>query len=146
VDRLFLDANVLFSAAYHPEAKVRKLWGLSKEEASLLSSPYVFEEARRNLAGQERIRELEKLVEATTLVRKSARRSDHPHLARVELPDKDWPVLLAAIASEATHLITGDRRHFGPYYGEKLGGVLISSPAAYLLVEESSIERTSDET
>lgn len=132
MDRLFLDANVLFLAAYRPDAAVKKLWSLSKEEVSLLASPYVIEEARRNLTGEAQFRNLQNLVASTTLVNKASRRSDHPNLARVKLPDKDWPVLLMALASEATHLIIGDRKHFGPYYGEKLDGVLIMSPAAYL--------------
>lgn len=89
-------------------------------------------EARRNLAEAAQIQELEKLVAATSLVRKSAHRSDHPELDHIRLPDKDWPVLLAAIAANASHLITSDRKHFGPYYGERLGGVLILSPSAYL--------------
>lgn len=132
MDELFLDANALFSAAHSSDATVRELWA-SAEERVLISSPYVVEEARRNLAEATQIRELEKLVEATSLVRKSAHRSDHPELAHIKLPDKDWPVLLMAISASASHLITSDRKHFGPYYGEYLGGVLILSPSAYLV-------------
>jgi predicted nucleic acid-binding protein len=132
LDRLFLDANVLFSAAYRPRSKLREFWEIPVERAVLLSSPYVVGEARRNLAEASQIRELEKLVEATSLVRQSAHRSDHPELAHVKLPEKDWPVLLMAISANASHLITSDRKHFGPYYGEYLGGILILSPSAYL--------------
>ncbi len=132
MDELFLDANVLFSAAYDSNAALRKFWAIPKESAILTTSPYVVEEARRNLVEEEKVRELEKLVKATSLVQQSAHRSDHPELAHVKLPDKDWPVLLAAISAKATHLITGDRKHFGPYDGEYLGGILILSPSAYL--------------
>jgi predicted nucleic acid-binding protein len=46
----------------------------------------------------------------------------------VDRPDKDAPILAAAIAAGATHLITGDRRHFGPFFGERIGGVLVLPP------------------
>jgi uncharacterized protein len=45
---------------------------------------------------------------------------------------KDAPILLAAIAARATHLITGDVRHFGPYFGKQIEGILVLSPADYL--------------
>jgi uncharacterized protein len=52
--------------------------------------------------------------------------------AGVFLPQKDAPILLAAIAARATHLITGDLRHFGPFFGKELAGIAIYSPADYL--------------
>jgi hypothetical protein len=48
VDRVFLDANVLFSAAYIEGSGLARLWQLA--DAELLSSDYATEEARRNLA------------------------------------------------------------------------------------------------
>lgn len=48
------------------------------------------------------------------------------------LPEKDVPMMLAAIEARATHLLTGDLRHFGPYFGKKISGVLIVSPGDYL--------------
>lgn len=57
---------------------------------------------------------------------------DHPIFSTVVLPDKDRPILLAAIDARATHLLTGDFRHFGPYYGQTLEGVLILPPGEYL--------------
>jgi len=50
----------------------------------------------------------------------------------VKLPDKDRPVLLAAIGVGATHLLSGDFRHFGPLYRERIEGVLILSTGDYL--------------
>jgi hypothetical protein len=47
----------------------------------------------------------------------------------VSLPDKDAPILLAAFKVRATHLITGDVHHFGRYFGRKIEGLLIVSPA-----------------
>ena len=48
MDRLFLDANVLFSAAYRPGSGLFSLWKL--RGAVLCSSQYALEEARANLS------------------------------------------------------------------------------------------------
>jgi hypothetical protein len=45
------------------------------------------------------------------------------------LPEKDRPVLLAAMALKCDALMTGDRTHFGSGYGKTFGGVTIYSPA-----------------
>jgi hypothetical protein len=44
LDRIFLDANVLFSAAYLENSGLGRLWQL--EGVELLSSAYAVEEAR----------------------------------------------------------------------------------------------------
>lgn len=49
----------------------------------------------------------------------------------ISLPEKDVPILLAAIAAHATHLLTGDVRHFGPYFGKKIEGITIMLPGEY---------------
>ena len=128
MDRLFLDANVLFSAAYRPDAGVARLWEVS--DAVLLTSSYVVEETRRNLTDPDqrtRLKELLKNVEVgeATMLPPELR-------GEIDLPEKDWPVLGGAAAAGATHLITGDLRHFGAYFGEKVLGVLIFKPADYL--------------
>ena len=41
------------------------------------------------------------------------------------------PILLAAIDGGATHLLTGDWEHFGPYFRQEIAGVLILPPAEY---------------
>ena len=43
VDRVFLDANVLFSAAYSEGSRLRELWRLAETE--LLTSAFALEEA-----------------------------------------------------------------------------------------------------
>lgn len=48
------------------------------------------------------------------------------------LPEKDLPILFAAIAAGATHLLTGDRAHFGAYFGRQIAQVLIQRPGDYL--------------
>ncbi|MFC1575576.1 DNA-binding protein [Gemmatimonadota bacterium] len=128
MDRLFLDANVLFSAAYRPDAGVARLWEVS--DAVLLTSSYVVEETRRNLTGPDQRTRLEELLKKVAV---GEALMLPPELrGEIDLPEKDWPVLGGAAAAGATHLITGDLRHFGAYFGEKVLGVLILKPADYL--------------
>lgn len=127
-DRVFLDANVLFSVAYREDAGLARLWGL--EDAVLLSSHYAVEEARRNLSRDAR-RRLKGLV-ATLQLRAETSPGSVVLPDGVSLPEKDAPILRGAIASRATHLLTGDRKAFGPFYGRKLEGVLVQRPADYL--------------
>ena len=50
----------------------------------------------------------------------------------IELPEKDLPIIMAAIGAGATQLLTGDVRHFGRYYGRTVGCVQILVPADFL--------------
>jgi predicted nucleic acid-binding protein len=125
VDRLFLDANVLFSAAYRPAAGVARLWAL--ERVDLLTSAYAAEEARLNLMEEDQRLRLTKLLQGVRIITGLA-----PLPPRVSLPQKDEPILQAALQARATHLLTGDKQHFGKYFGRRLGGVLVLPPAEYL--------------
>jgi predicted nucleic acid-binding protein len=124
--RLFLDANVLFSAAYRPAAGLLRFWKLPR--AVLCSSRYALEEARANLSTESQRSRLAELSAELELF--ESKGGVLP--AGVSLPDKDAPILLAAVASRATHLITGDLRHFGPLFGKKIAGITILPPADYL--------------
>jgi uncharacterized protein len=126
MDRLFLDANVLFSAAYKPDARVRKLWNL--KGVALCTSRYALEEARVNLAEESQRQRLLDLVEVFSFFEAA----DYVLPPGIALPDTDVPILLAAINARANYLLTGDFKHFGSYFGRKVGGVTIDSPARYL--------------
>ena len=54
----------------------------------------------------------------------------------VHLPDKDAPILLAAIEAKANYLLTGDFRHFGPYFGKRIEGVTVIRPSQYLKIRD----------
>jgi len=126
MDRLFLDANVLFSAAYRPDAGLRRLWSL--RHAELCSSRYAVEEAKLNLSEESQRRRLAMLVNRLSLFDPIA--GTLP--SGITLPEKDVPILLAAIATRATHLLTGDLQHFGPYLGKRVAGILVLLPGEYL--------------
>ena len=127
--RLFLDANVLFSAAYRADAGVARLWELPG--VVLLTSSYAVEEARRNLLDEDQRELLARLLLQEVVVGEATMLPPERRGA-IELPEKDWPVLGGAAAAGASHLITGDVRHFGRYFGERLLGVLVLTPAEYL--------------
>ena len=129
MDLVFLDANILFSAAYRSDAGLKRLWKLPG--ARLITSAYAAEEARRNLGYPEQREDLAGLLDSVEVVT-TALPAEHLLYSTVKLPEKDQPILLAAIGAGATHLLTGDFRHFGPYYGERIHGVLILPPGDYL--------------
>jgi predicted nucleic acid-binding protein len=127
VRRVFLDANVLFSAAYRENAGLLALWRLA--DTTLLSSRYALEETRRNLESPEARRRLEKLVGGLELVSEG---SESLTPRSLSLADKDRPILSAAIAAGATHLVTGDLTDFGPLFGRRIAGVLVQTSAEFL--------------
>lgn len=133
VDRLFLDANVLFSAAWRADSGLLRLWSL--DGAILVTSEYALEEARRNLEGPEREGRLDDLLASLEVVGEASREAWLP--GSLDLAEKDRPILAAAIASRSTHLVTGDLRHFGHLMGTAVGGVRILRPADYLRSEGS---------
>ncbi len=129
MDRIFLDANVLFSAAYKPTSRLRALWTLPG--VILLSSPYAAAEAELNLVKErpQAVTELQALLEKVVMAMTQNSRALPEEITLVE---KDKPILLAAISAKATHLLTGDKLHFGHLFGTSVEGVLVLPPAAYL--------------
>jgi uncharacterized protein len=125
-DRLYHDANVLFSAAYRPAADIARLWEL--KDVELMTSAYAAEEARVNLTEEDQKQRLARALERVRIVTGIA-----PLPTGVLLPEKHAPILQAAIHGQATHLLTGDKQHFGRYFGRRLGGVLLLPPAEYFL-------------
>lgn len=126
--RIFLDANILFSAA-KSDGAIRQLLTLLIEAGhECWADGYVVEEARRNLV----VKMPESLSALDTVLSHLTLADTHPSSAvpeaALKLPKKDQPVLAAAIRLDCEALVTGDRTHFGSWYGKKLGGVKIYSP------------------
>lgn len=131
--RVFLDANILFSAA-KSDGAVRALVRLLIERGhECWVDAYVVAEARRNLEikGAQAVATLDALLPHLRLAAArapSGQPSDDGTVAW--LPEKDRPVLAAAIALGCDALVTGDRTHFGIGYGRAFGGVTMYSPRA----------------
>jgi predicted nucleic acid-binding protein len=131
MDRVFLDANVLFSAAYRPSTGLLRLWKLAN--VTLCTSRYALEEARANLVDKAQQDRLEKISANLDLF--DIRQQKLPRT--ISLPEKDIPIFLAAIESRATYLLTGDVRHIGSYLGKKIEGIQILLPGDYLKMKNS---------
>ena len=103
-DRIFLDTNILFSAAHSEDSDFQRLWLLP--HTTLIISTYILEEIRRHVVQPESLNRLERFLAGILIVE---------NWEHIPLPDimtslrqKDVPVMQAAIAAQATHLITGD--------------------------------------
>jgi len=128
LDRVFLDANVLYSAAYLERSGLARLWTLDGVEP--LSSGYAIEEARRNLAMDRAVSlpRFNRLVTALSIVN-APQGLQLPK--NILLDAKDQPILMSAIHGKAHYLLTGDARHFGHLYGKRIEGVMVLRPAQY---------------
>lgn len=127
--RVFLDANILFSAAKSDGAVRGLLKSLRPHGHVLVADGFVAEEARRNLARKGAADALDSLHALLTVVELAAVRSHAAESWLDWLPAKDRPVLAAAVALRCDVLMTGDRKHFSVAYGERFEGVAILSPA-----------------
>jgi uncharacterized protein len=142
--RLFLDANVLFSASLSPEGAASNLFAFAGAGAcELVSSAFVVAEVARNLRvkAPEAVDRGKGLIASVGIVAEAdARLVDR---IAVPLPAKDRPILAAAVGCRAAVLVTGDRRRFGPLFGRAFGGTVVLSPreALAFLVEASGDSR-----
>jgi uncharacterized protein len=126
--RIFLDANILFSAA-KSDGAIRHLFRLLLDAGHVcLVDEFVVAEARRNLIAKypKAVGELDSMVLAIGV---HPFGSDADSISEVAwLPEKDRPVLASAIRLRCDALLTGDRTHFGTGYGKAFAGVTIYSP------------------
>lgn len=126
--RIFLDANILFSASKSHGAVSKLVHLLQKAGHECCADGFVAEEARRNLAAKcpESLPEFVGLLSRIHLAKALSARGVLDD--SVVLAEKDRPVLAAAINLRCAALVTGDRMHFGHLYGKTIRGVAIHSP------------------
>jgi predicted nucleic acid-binding protein len=130
--RLFLDANVLFTAAHNPEGKAAFIISHGRVDTwDIFTSAFAVEESERNLAakypGSER--RLLPLLKSITVI------GEHPDAPCPDiLNERDRAIFRAAFACNATYLLTGDIDHFGPLMNKptKTSGINILTPAQFL--------------
>jgi uncharacterized protein len=120
--RVFLDANILFSAAQQG-SPVRQLLDVLGAHAELATSQYAITEAERNVAAK-RPAWLQGLRAVLTKVVTVDGQAD---CRSVPLNESDQPILGAASAATCTHIMTGDLKHFGPLMGRTVLGVTVVS-------------------
>ena len=132
--KLFLDANVIFSAAHRDAGRAQDLIALAQAgRCSLLTSAHALEEARRNLE----LKSLDfgrRLSVSLTVIATVAEAPQTPVAWSQQqgLPLMDAPILAAAIHARADLLVTGDARGFGHLYNRTLRGTKVLTPARAL--------------
>ncbi len=127
--RVFVDANVLFTAAYSPKGKAATLLELIPE--LIITSDYAAEEARRNIeakspAASDVLKKILGKIEIFSSVQSGS--------CPIRLPEKDQPIFLSALTAKATHLLTGDLKDFGPHMNQpkKSCGIIIQTVSEFL--------------
>jgi predicted nucleic acid-binding protein len=132
VNRLFLDANVVFTAAHNPSGMAALVIELGDAgNWRVLTSSHALAEARHNL----RLKYPECLPTLDDLVQRIKVIDPKPGAqCPLVLPAKDQPIFLAAVACRASHLLTGDPRDFGPFMNRPrdTGGIVIQTVSEYL--------------
>ncbi|MFH0730567.1 MAG: DNA-binding protein [Pseudomonadota bacterium] len=130
--RIFLDANVLFTAAHNPRGKAAFIVELGAAGHFLLfTSDAAREEAARNLGAKYpgALHPFESLIFPISIAA--------PDLSAPfpdSLPANDAIIFQAAVACRATHFLTGDLRHFGAFMNrpEVTGGIIVQTAAEFL--------------
>jgi len=120
--RVFLDANILLSAA-DSQSATRQLLGKVLDRAEVVANLHVLEEARRNL----QIKRPQHLDGLVAIQRRITTTTAFDCRMQIQLTQEDIPVVAGTSGSGCSHLWTSDRRHFGPYYGKKIGSVWVVS-------------------
>ncbi len=130
--QVFLDANVLFTAAHNPGGKAALVVELAAAgHCQLFTSEYAHEEARRNLTAKypHCLPQLAHLLSTVNIT---------PSNLSVPFPDslvpKDAAIFQAAVTCKATHLLTGDLKHFGHLMKrpDETFGITVHSVADFL--------------
>jgi uncharacterized protein len=120
--RIFLDANILFSAAC-PTSTTRKMFTAAGRFGELITNAHAWEEAERNLL----IKRPEHATHSKDLERFITISDAFTKLEGLALPLKDVPILCGAVGANCSHLWTSDKQHFGKWYGKKYHNVMIVS-------------------
>lgn len=121
--RVFLDANVLFSAS-QPESVFFRLIQAAIQHATVVTCDLAIAEARKNLTLKRPawVKTFEALLDQLDMVPSTA------FAFPVALDEKDIPLLCAAIHASCDYFVTGDRKDFGHLFGTSVCDVTVITP------------------
>ena len=108
--KVFVDANVLFTAAHNPSGKSAKLLANAKAlDLTMVTNSYAIGEAIRNIVKKYPSQEatLHACLKQVTIVPLITQGSAADGIA-----DKDKPILLSALQANCDVLLTGDKKDF----------------------------------
>lgn len=127
--KVFLDANILFSSSLEGSILHGFLSGI-QTKVSFYSNEHALIEAQRNLKIKfpNRMHLLHQFTKQIEFV--NSKSLSQAEMSKIQelIRDKDVPILLGAYSASCSHLLTGDKRDFGRYFGERILGVKIVSP------------------
>lgn len=120
--KVFLDANILFSASDKKSNIARFVRFLTDKDVAI-TSDYAAAEAHRNIASKrpQWMSGYEAIMQAIRIVPSI----DSP--VPVVIADKDRPILATAIRERCNYLVTGDRRDFGHLFGKTVRGTQVAT-------------------
>jgi predicted nucleic acid-binding protein len=121
--KVFLDANVLFSAS-NSGSGIHKLVVHLAKHHKVITSMYAYSEAHRNILAKrmswlDEFMNLGSQIETVTGMDKEV---------DIEIAPKDRPILATAIHEKCDFLVTGDKRDFGHLFNVEVRGVQIVTP------------------
>lgn len=120
--RIFLDANILFSASF-PKSLLADFLETLQKHAVFLTNAYAKTEAERNVEA--------KIPTRRAAFHRFANKLESVPLQlfdlEVKLAEKDLPILCGAIAARADYLLTGDKKDFGHLFSRTIHGVKVVS-------------------
>ena len=130
--RIFLDANVLVTAAHNPHGKAAFIVELGREgHWKLFSSAYALAKAWRNLEIKfpEQLPGFDILLDSVKTIKHHENTTRLPGLGK-----KAQPIFQAAMEYSATHLITDDIKDFGKFMNKpgETFNIGIQTPADFL--------------
>ena len=116
--KLFLDANVIFSAS-NLCSQLNQLVRILKERHTVITSTYAQIEAIRNIRAKRPDWEpgYAQIMQGIEVIQSINRP------LKIELATKDRPILATAITYKCDYLITGDKRDFGHLFDQTIDGV-----------------------
>jgi predicted nucleic acid-binding protein len=136
MSRVFLDASVLFAAAYSTQGGARELLRRSlSSEVDLVTSQFAIEEAETTLLRKapEQVVYFKALLETLEIEITPEPTKEELLAAASYTAMKDAPIIAAAIAAQADYLVTFDRKHLlNPPEVAKKSGLVIATPGEVL--------------
>ena len=133
--RVYLDANVLFSASLKLNSRFLNFWRL--RGVVPITSTYAIGEVTRNFKVPGHGTRLATLLQRTEIVSDADIRMIPDH---IKIIAKDASILAAAIAASADYLATGDKNHFGHLYNTTVSGVHILEPSEFLSLHDDRLQ------
>ena len=89
---------------------------------------YAVSETQRNLDKPDQRKRLTKILPKITIT-KTVLNLDLEE--KIDLRDKDLPILFSAVSTGCEYLITGDLRDFGKFFGKQILGVKVLPPRVF---------------